>query len=86
MRSSEGDYALRAGADEAFHPDRFAPLLVPARPDLQVTIVPGIGHIGMIISPAGIAAVRAAFERLAAPAAVLAGPRSASGQAAVTNP
>jgi hypothetical protein len=48
---------LLVGA-ELFFPDRFAPLLKPVRPDLKITMVPGIGHIGMTVTPEGIAAVR----------------------------
>jgi hypothetical protein len=43
-------------------------LLKPARPDLQITMVPGIGHIGMTVTPQGIAAVRKSFLDLTAPA------------------
>jgi non-heme chloroperoxidase len=44
---------LVGGSDELFFPERFAPLFKPARPDLPVTIVPGIGHIGMTVAPQG---------------------------------
>jgi len=43
-------------------------LFQTARPDLPVTIVPGIGHIGMTVTPEGIAAVRKTFLGLTAPA------------------
>ncbi|HKN11086.1 MAG TPA: alpha/beta hydrolase, partial [Pseudomonadota bacterium] len=57
--------ALLVGADdELFYPDRFGPLLRPARSDLHITIVPGMGHIGMIVASAGIAAVRKSFLEL----------------------
>ena len=59
---------LVGGADELFYPDRFAPLFEPVRPDMRITIVPGIGHIGMTVAPAGIAAVRKSFLDLTAPA------------------
>ncbi len=55
------------GADELFYPDRFAPLFAPARSDLAITIVPGVGHIGMTVAPDGIAAVRKAFLALITP-------------------
>jgi len=45
-----------------------APVFEPVRPDLHITIVPGIGHIGMTVAPAGIAAVRKSFLDLSAPA------------------
>jgi len=43
-------------------------LFQAARPDLPVTIIPGIGHIGMTVTPEGIAAVRKSFLDLTAPA------------------
>src|SRR5271170_3481626 len=67
-RSKKPTALLVGGSDELFFPDRFAPLLRPARPDLPITIVPGIGHIGMTVSPDGIAAVRKSFLDLTAPA------------------
>jgi len=48
---------------------RFEPLFRPARPDVRVTMVPGIGHIGMTVAPEGIAAVRQSFLDLTASAA-----------------
>jgi len=67
-RSDKPTALLVGGGDELFYPDRFAPLLGPARSDLHITIVPGIGHIGMIVEPEGIAAVRKSFLDLTAPA------------------
>jgi non-heme chloroperoxidase len=63
-RSTKPAALLVGGSDELFFPDRFAPLFKSARPDLPVTIVPGIGHIGMTVSPDGIAAVRKSFLEL----------------------
>ncbi len=68
-RSTKPVVLLVGGADELFFPDRFAPLLTPARPDLRVIIVPDTGHIGMTVSPAGIAAIRKAYLDLRAPGA-----------------
>ncbi len=67
-RSRKPAALLVGGSDELFYPDRFAPLFEPVRPDLHITIVPGIGHIGMSVAPAGIAAVRKSFIDLTAPA------------------
>jgi non-heme chloroperoxidase len=67
-RSTKPAALLVGGSDELFFPDRFAPLLKPVRPDLQITIVPGIGHIGMTVTPQGIVAVRKSFLDLTAPA------------------
>jgi non-heme chloroperoxidase len=66
-RSTKPVALLVGGADELFFPDRFAPLMKPARPDMRVTIVPDAGHIGMTVSPAGVAAVRKAYLDLRAP-------------------
>jgi non-heme chloroperoxidase len=68
-RSEKPAALLVGGADELFYPDRFAPLFAPARPDLRVTIVPGVGHVGMTVTPEGIAAVRRVFEELVKPSA-----------------
>ena len=67
-RSTKPAALLVGGADELFYPGRFAPLLLPVRPDLALTVVPGIGHVGMTVAPAGIAAVRESFLALTAPA------------------
>ncbi len=59
--------ALLVGdSDELFYAERYAPLLMPARPDLRITTVPGVGHIGMTVAPEGIAAVRKSFLELIA--------------------
>lgn len=68
-RSKKPVALLVGGSDELFFPDGFAPLLKPARPDLPITIVPGIGHIGMTVTPEGIAAVRKSFLELTVPPA-----------------
>ena len=68
-RSRKPTALLVGGADELFYPDRFAPLFRAARPGLPVTIVPGIGHIGMTVTPEGIAAVRKSFLDLTSQAA-----------------
>ena len=65
-RSKKPAALLVGGGDELFFPDRFAPLLGSARLDMPVTIVPGIGHIGMTVSPQGIAAIRKSFLELTA--------------------
>ena len=66
-RSRKPAALLVGGSDELFFPDHFAPLLKPARPDLPITIMPGIGHIGMTVTPEGIAAIRKSFLELTAP-------------------
>jgi non-heme chloroperoxidase len=67
-RSTKPAALLVGGSDELFYPEQFAPLFKSARPDLPITIVPGVGHIGMMVSPEGIAAVRKSFVDLTAPA------------------
>jgi non-heme chloroperoxidase len=63
-RSTKPAALLVGGSDELFYPEQFAPLFKSARPDLPITIVPGVGHIGMTVSPEGIAAVRKSFVDL----------------------
>lgn len=46
--------------DEIFDAAAFAPLLKPVRPDLDVTIVPGVDHVGVTAEPEGVAAIAAA--------------------------
>ena len=41
-------------ADELFYPDRFAEVFHAERPDIPVTIVPGMTHVDMITKPLGI--------------------------------
>jgi non-heme chloroperoxidase len=65
-RSAKPAAVLVGGGDELFYPDRFAPLLGSVRSDLRMTIVPGVGHIGMTVTSAGIAAVRQSFLDLTA--------------------
>jgi pimeloyl-ACP methyl ester carboxylesterase len=57
--------ALLVGSeDEQFYADRYAPLLQPAKRDLAVELVPGLGHVDMIAKPAGLAALRRTFESM----------------------
>jgi non-heme chloroperoxidase len=60
-RSAKPAALLVGGADELFYPDQYAPLFTPARRDLRIAVVPGVGHIGMTVAPEGIGAVRNAF-------------------------
>lgn len=53
--------------DELFNADQFAPLLKAINPRIGVTVVPGQGHLAMIATPAGTAAVAAAWRSLAGP-------------------
>jgi alpha-beta hydrolase superfamily lysophospholipase len=52
-----------AGADdEIFRTDQLHAALAPANPNIRIDIVPGIGHIGLITTPAGTAAITAAWQ------------------------
>lgn len=69
LRATAKPAALLVGsADELFYAERFEPLFKAVRPDLKFTMVPDVGHIGMTVAPAGIAAVRTAFVDLTKPA------------------
>ena len=67
-RSTKPTALLVGSDDELFFADRFAPLLGPVRSDLHISIVPGVGHVGMTVKPKGIAAVRNTFLALSLPA------------------
>lgn len=50
LRRAPGTVALLAGSeDEIFFANQYAPVLKPARPELDVTIIPGLRHMDMII-------------------------------------
>jgi pimeloyl-ACP methyl ester carboxylesterase len=63
-RSKKPAALLVGGDDELFYADRFEPLISPVRPDLHVIVVPGVDHVGMTVTPQGIAAVRKSFLAL----------------------
>ena len=50
-------YLLAGSRDEIFRSDRYAALLKPVRPDLDVTLVPGLGHMDMTVKQAGVEAI-----------------------------
>jgi non-heme chloroperoxidase len=43
---------LVGGDDDVYYPDRFAGVLKDAGKDTQVTVIPGVDHIHLILSPA----------------------------------
>jgi non-heme chloroperoxidase len=47
--------------DELLRASEFTPLLRPVRPDIEVTVLPNLGHMAMITDPAAFAAIRAAL-------------------------
>lgn len=59
LKRAPGPVAVLAGQkDEIFHSDRYAATLKPVRPDVSVTLVPGLGHMDMTTKPAALAAIR----------------------------
>jgi non-heme chloroperoxidase len=64
LRHTRKPMTLIAGAnDEQFRADQYAQLLTPAKRDLVVRIIPGLDHVDMITNPAGLTAIRQAFEQ-----------------------
>jgi pimeloyl-ACP methyl ester carboxylesterase len=51
---------LVGATDEVFVADRYAPLLQPHRPDMEIAVLPGVGHAGIITDPEAVAAAVAA--------------------------
>ena len=49
--------AIEGGDDEIFLADKLQPALAAGKPGIRVDIVPGIGHIGLITTPAGTAEI-----------------------------
>jgi alpha-beta hydrolase superfamily lysophospholipase len=65
IRAAAQPMALLAGLDdEAFHADRFAASFENEGRPIPVTLLPGVGHIGLTLEPAAVAAVVAAVDRL----------------------
>jgi alpha-beta hydrolase superfamily lysophospholipase len=48
---------LVGSKDELMYADRFAPLINWERPDVPVTLVPGVDHMGMVTDPRALAAI-----------------------------
>jgi len=50
-------FAVLIGSDdELFYADRYAPLIHGARPEVQVSLVPGVNHMGMVTAPQALTA------------------------------
>jgi len=47
---------LIGDSDELFYADRYGPLIHGVRPDVPVTLVAGVDHMGMVTDPRGLAA------------------------------
>jgi pimeloyl-ACP methyl ester carboxylesterase len=56
-------FAIVIGADdELFYADRYAPLIHATRPDVPVTLVAGVNHMGMVTDPRALSADVAAIR------------------------
>jgi len=66
LRNSAPSMAVVVGAlDEQFYPQRFAAEFAEAgRASVPITIVPGVGHVGLTLEPVGVQAVVDALTRL----------------------
>ncbi|MBL6852226.1 MAG: alpha/beta fold hydrolase [Alphaproteobacteria bacterium] len=61
VKRAHGPVMLFVGEkDEIFRADQYAPLLKPVRPDLTVTVVPGLSHMEMTTRPPALDALAAA--------------------------
>jgi hypothetical protein len=52
--------------DELFKADQFKPMLAPINPCIGITIVPDESHLAMIADAPAVAAIVAAWKKLAA--------------------
>jgi pimeloyl-ACP methyl ester carboxylesterase len=58
LKRAPGPVTLLAGEnDELFFTDKYAALLMPARPDLKIVMLPGLGHMDMTVKPAALDAI-----------------------------
>ncbi|PTU03173.1 alpha/beta hydrolase [Pseudomonas sp. HMWF031] len=66
IKSVSRPMAVLVGSkDEAFYADRFEPLFRAANPAISITVVDGVGHIGMTLNPDAIAHAVNAVAQLA---------------------
>lgn len=66
IASADRPMEVLVGArDELFEPQGYAPEFDRRAVPVKVTVVPGLGHIGLALEPAGHAAILLALERLA---------------------
>ncbi len=65
-RASQPITVLAGAGDEVFRPERFADAFAEAGRAVPVTIVPGVGHVGLTVESVGTNAVVDAVRRLAA--------------------
>ena len=65
IRAVKQPMSVVAGADdEVFHTDKFAMLFKAEGKDIPVTLVPGVGHIAVILDPAAVQAEVSAVNRM----------------------
>ena len=58
LKRAPGQVIVLAGQkDEIFNSDLYAATLKPARPDVRVTLIPGLGHMDMTTKPPALAAI-----------------------------
>jgi pimeloyl-ACP methyl ester carboxylesterase len=58
IKRAPGLVTLLAGDnDELFYADKFASTLKPARPDMKIVMLPGLGHMDMTVKPLALEAV-----------------------------
>ena len=58
LKRAPGPVTLLAGeSDELFFTDKYAALLKPARPDLKIVMLAGLGHMDMTVKPAALEAI-----------------------------
>jgi pimeloyl-ACP methyl ester carboxylesterase len=59
-----GPVSLLAGAqDESFYANRYAAAFAGVRPQVNVQILPGIGHMGLVSDPSALPSVIAAIQK-----------------------
>ena len=62
VRQAPGAVSVFVGGnDEIFRAEQYAPLLMPLRPGLTVTVVPGLTHMEMTVRPEALDALAAAI-------------------------
>jgi len=62
LKRVRGPVSLFVGAkDDIFRAEQFAPLLRPMRPDIALTVLPGIDHMGMTVQPKALGAIAASI-------------------------
>ena len=68
LRAARARLAVLVGErDELFIADRFAPTIAVVRPDVRVTVYPGLNHVEMILDPGAQLAVAVEILRVSCP-------------------